>query len=160
MRPKPPQPCRYLVSSLVKAAKPNLEPRLSQRSNGPSPGGRGRGDRPRGSFSYRKGRGGPRPGRTRWPGRLVPRLNRSLRALLRRLRRPPRLPGRVQRHLPHLAHPVLGDAGDHQRLVDPRLELVQRRHGAAGYDPVLGAVALRSLDTEEFRVAGGGKLVL
>jgi hypothetical protein len=56
------------------------------------------------------------------------------------------LPRRVERHLPHLAHALLGGAGDHQRLVDPRLELADQRHRAAGDDPVLGAVALTSLD--------------
>jgi hypothetical protein len=80
--------------------------------------------------------------------RLRPRLHRcgGSRTLLGRLRRPPCLTSRIERHLAHLAHPLLGGAGDHQRLVDPGLELADQRHGAAGDDPLLGAIALFSLD--------------
>jgi hypothetical protein len=52
------------------------------------------------------------------------RLSSSFRARLSRLSRPPSLPSRIERHLPHLTHPILGDTRDHQRLVDPCLELI------------------------------------
>jgi hypothetical protein len=57
-----------------------------------------------------------------------------------------RLLGGIKRHLPHCDHGLFGRPGDRQRLVDPPLELAQqRRHGALGEQPVLGAVALGSL---------------
>ena len=171
-----PQPSRNSVSSLSKAAKPNLKPRLRHRSG----------------LSLLLGRshlitvpaggwrrfGGPPPAscggwwdqigdRTRRPAPLVlrsgclrRRLNNSLSsrpsALLSRLSRPPGLPSRIERHLPHLAHPVLRSPSDDQRLVDPCLELIQRRHRAPGNDPVVGDVSLRTLDTRQFTIGEGG----
>jgi hypothetical protein len=135
---KRPQPSRNSVSPLVEAPKPNLESRL-RRGNGRLL------DVPAGGC-LRSG--------------LNNRLSSSLRAGLSRLSGPPSLPSRIKRHLPHLAHPILGDAGDHQRLVDPRLELIQRRNGAPGNGPVVSAVAFRSLDTREFTVEEGGNSVL
>ncbi len=80
--------------------------------------------------------------------RLRGRLDRSSgsRTRLSGLSCPLRLPRRVERHLAHLAHALLGGTGDHEGLVDPGLELADQRHGAAGDDPILGAVALFSLD--------------
>jgi hypothetical protein len=177
---KRPQPSRNSVSPLVKAAKPRLEPRLRLRNGlslrlGLSP----RLDVPAGGW---RRFGGPPPAscggrwhqigdRTRRPGRIVcrygcvrlrlnKRLSRSLRARLRRLRRPPGLPSGIKRHLPHLAHPILGDTSDHQRLVDPRLELVQGRNGPSGNHPVLSVVTHRLLDTRQFTIEEGGKPAL
>jgi hypothetical protein len=155
------QPSRNSISPLVEAAKPNLKSRLRHRSRwslrlgrshlidisaggwrrfgGPPPASCGGwwdqiGDRTRrpDSIVLRYGCLRPRPNN---------RLSSSLSTPLRRLSSPPSLPSRIERHLAHFAHPVLRNPGDHQRLVDPRLKLVQGRHGAAGNYPVLGVVA-------------------
>src|SRR5215218_8824697 len=126
-----PQTSRNSVSSLSKAAKPHLEPRLTHR--------RGLSPLPARSHLIAVpaswgGRWDQIGDRTRRPNSIVPRygclrsrpnnsVSRSPRTPLRRLSRPPRLPSRVERHLPHLAHPVLRSPGDNQRLVDPRLQL-------------------------------------
>jgi hypothetical protein len=142
-RPKPPQPRRDSVSPLGKAAKSSLELRR------PSPR---RSLRQLNSGGWRRFRGLSRMGepgigdRTRRPSRLRSCLSSSHRALLRRLGGPPRLPGRVERHLAHLAHPVLGGAGDHQRLVDPCLQFAHQRHAAARHHPVLRTVSLLDPD--------------
>jgi hypothetical protein len=68
--------------------------------------------------------------------------NRSLRCVSS----PLRFPRRLDRHLADLAHPLLGGPRDHQRLVDPRFQLGDRRHRRARHDPVLGVVPLRPLD--------------
>lgn len=179
------QPSRNSVSPLVKTAKPNLKPRLRHRSGSSRRLGRSYLiDLPAGGW---RRFGGPPPAkcggwwnqigdRTRRPGRIVPRygclsnrwsrgslrngLNRRLSTPLRRLSRPPSLAGGVERHLPHLAHPVLRGPSDHERLVDPRLELVQCRDRAPGYDPIVGVVPFRTLDTREFTVEEGGNSVL
>src|SRR5215218_2176886 len=138
-----PQTSRNSVSSLSKAAKPHLEPRLTHRRGlsplparshliaVPAGGWRRFGGPPPASCGGRWDQIGDR---TRRPNSIVPRygclrsrpnnsVSRSPRTPLRRLSRPPRLPSRVERHLPHLAHPVLRSPGDNQRLVDPRLQL-------------------------------------
>jgi hypothetical protein len=175
-----PQASGNSVSPLVKAAKPNLEPRLPNRPrrsltlDAPAGGWRRFGGPPPASCGW------DQIGvRTRRPEPLVPsygclrrslnnrslsNLPRSLRsrpsARLSRLSRPARLPSGIERHLPHLAHTILGSPRDHQRLVDPRLQLVERRNRAAGYDPIVGAVPLRSLDTRQFTIEEGGKSAL
>jgi hypothetical protein len=108
-----PQPSRNSVSPLVKAAQPNLEPRLTRRSDVPAGGWRRFGGPPPGSCGGWWDQIGDR---TRRPEALVLRsgyvrgglnsLHSRLGAPLRRLSRPARLPRRVKRHLPHLAHPV------------------------------------------------------
>lgn len=177
LRLKPPQPRRQPIRSLVEAAKPNLKPRLTHRNFVPAGGWRRFGGPPPASCGGWWDQIGVRPCR---PERIVPRcgclrsalnnrlpksglnnrVSRSLGARLSRLSRPPSLPGSVKRHLPHLTHAVLRSPGDHQRLVDPRLELVQRRNRAAGYDPVVRVVSLRSLDTRENTSEEGGKSAL
>lgn len=183
LRLKPPQPSREPVSSLIEAAKPNLKPRLTHRPglsprplNATAGGWRRFGGPPPASCGGRWNQIGDR---TRRPERSVPRYgclrtgpnNRLPRsgphslssrpsARLSRLSRPASLPGRIERHLPHLTHAVLRSTRDNQRLVDPRLELAQRRNRAPGYDPVVRAVSLRSLDTREFTVEEGGNSVL
>lgn len=166
-----PQPSRNSVSSLSKAAKPNLKPRLAHRSgfsrrfrrsyllNVTAGGWRRFGGPPPGSCGGWWDQIGVRPCR---PGRIVPRygcprsgpnnsVSRSLRTPLSRLSRPPSLPGSVKRHLPHLAHAVLRRPRDHQRLVNPRLELIQRRNGAPRNHPVVSDVSLRPLDAGNLR---------
>lgn len=162
---KRPQPSRNSVSSLVKAAKPNLKPRLTDRL----------GLSPRLYVSAGGWRrfGGPPPAscggwwdqigdRTRRPDSIVPSygclrsatnngVSRRLRAFLSRLSRPPSLPSRIERHLPHLAHPILRSPRKNHGLVDPRLELVQRRNRAPGDDPVVRDVSLRPLDAGNLR---------
>src|SRR5690348_15341926 len=171
-----PQPSRNSVSPLVEATKPNLEPRLTHRGGLSRRLGRGHLiDVPAGGW---RRFGGPPPAKCGgwWdqigvrpcrPGRMVPSygclssgLNSRLGTPLRRLGRPPGLPGSIERHLPHLAHPVLRRPRDDQRLVDPRLELVQGRNRAPGDDPVVRVVPLRSLDTRENTVEEGGKSAL
>lgn len=177
-----PQPSRNSVSPLVEAPKPNLKPRLTHRLHPSLPL-----SVPAGGW---RRVGGPPPAscggwwnqigdRTRRPDSLVLRsgylrsaLNsRSLRnrprslgsrlsALLSRLSRPASLPGRIEGHLPHLAHAVLRRPGENKRLVDPRLQLIQRRNGAPGDDPVLSVVTHRLLDTREFTIEEGGKSAL
>jgi hypothetical protein len=155
---KRPQPSRNSVSPLVESAEPNLEPRLTHHV--------GLLHRPAGGW---RRFGGPPPAgcggwwdqigdRTRRPGRIVPRygclrsgLNSRLSTPLRRLSRPPSLPSGIERHLPHLAHALLRRAGDHQRLVDPRLELIQRRNSASRNHPVVSDVSLRPLDAGNLR---------
>ena len=153
-----PQPSRNSVSPLVKAAKPNLEAGLAHRLHlsllfGRSPLLSLPGDRTRrpDSIVNRCGCLRSRPNN---------RLSRSQSARLSGLSRPARLPSSVERHLPHLAHPILRRPRDHERLVDPRLELIQRRNRAAGNYPVLRVVAHRPVDTREFRIAAGGKPAL
>ena len=182
---KCPQTSREPVSSLIEAAKPHLEPRLTHRRRlsrclgrilplSVSAGG------------WRRF-GGPPPAscggwwdqigdRTRRPNSIVYRcgclrsgLNNTLlrsrphnlrcrpRARLRRLSRPARLPSRVERHLPHLAHPVLRSPRDRDRLVDPRLQLIQRRNRPPRNHPVVGDISLRPLDTRQFTIGEGGK---
>jgi hypothetical protein len=164
---KRPQPRREPVSSLRKGAKPHLEPGLGHRSDFRRRLGRGHlFDAPAGGW---RRFGGPPPGscggwwnqigdRTRRPDSIVPRygclssgLNSRLSTPLSRLSRPASLPSRIERHLPHLAHPVLGSPRDDQRLVDPRLELIQRRNGAPRNHPVLSDVSLRPLDAGNLR---------
>ena len=176
-RPKPPQPPRKPISSLTKAAKPIVKPNwwdlprlkllltesrllLSPHSRLPlsatAGGWRGRGD----PLLLRRRGWVPCRDRTRRPSNLrASNLHSggSPGTLLSSLSRPSRLLRRIHRHLADLPHPLLGGTGDHQRLVDPRLELAHGRHGAAGHDPVLGAVAFASLDSGEFRPAAGGK---
>ena len=165
-----PQPSRNSVSPLVKAAKPDLEPRLAHRS-GLSPRLR---MRPRLNIPAGGWRrfGGPPPAkcggwwdqigdRTRRPEPLVlscgclrsgpNNVSRCPSALLSRLSRPSRLPSGIERHLPHLTHTVLRDPSDNERLVDPRLELIQRRNRAARDHPVVGDVSLRPLDAGNLR---------
>jgi hypothetical protein len=171
MRPERPQPSRYSVSSLGKAAKPNLEPRprsrrgLSERRRRlggerpffdvPAGGWRGFGGPPR------QGRWHQIGDRTRRPGNVgIGSLRGRLCALLSRLSSPPRLPRSIKRHLADFPHPLLGGTGDHQRLVDPRLELADGRYDTLGDDPVLRVVAFRTLDSGEFRPEGGGKRAL
>lgn len=164
------QPSRNSVSPLGKATKPNLEPRLrrrlrlSPRLNIPAGGWRRFGGPPPASCGGRWDQIGDR---TRRPGRIVPRygclrsalnnrrlssgLNCRLSTPLRRLSGPPSLPDRVERHLPDLAHPILGSPGDHQRLADPRLELIQRRNSAPRNHPIVSDVSLRPLDAGNLR---------
>jgi hypothetical protein len=155
------QPSRNSVSPLVEAAKPNLEPRrthrlrLSLRLNASAGGWRRFGGPPPASCGGWWGQIGDR---TRRPdsivcrcGCLSSRLNSRLSARLGRLSRPPSLPSGIERHLPHLAHPVLRSPSDHQRLVDPRLELIKRGNRAPGYDPVVSDVSLRPLDAGNLR---------
>lgn len=96
--------------------------------------------------------------RIRRPGARLSRLLRSPSTLLGSLSRPTSLPSSIKRHLTDHPNPLLRSPRDHQRLVDPRLELGQGRHRALRHDPVLGGIPLRSLDTAQFRTAGGGKL--
>jgi hypothetical protein len=176
---KRPQPSGNSVSPLVKAAKPNLEPRLThhlglirhlrlslrpnvpaggwRRFGGPPPASCGGwwdqiGDRTRrpDSIVCRSGylRSGPN---NRSPRKRPSSLCSRTSARLCRLSRAPSLPGRVERHLPHLPHAVFRGARDHQRLVDPRLKLVQRRNRSPGYDPVVSDVPLRPLDGGNLR---------
>jgi hypothetical protein len=176
-RPKPPQPPRKPISSLTKPAKPHVEPNprprlrrnlllsesrltLNPPSRLPFPaaagGWRGRGDphlpRRWGWVPYRD--------RTRRPNNL-PSSNLHSRSspgtLLSRLSRPSRLLRRIHRNLADLPNPLLRSTSNNQRLVDPRFKLAHSRHSAAGDDPVLGGVALGSLDSGEFRPAAGGK---
>jgi hypothetical protein len=149
-----PQPSRNPIGSLGKAAKPNLEPRLGEGDPAPAGGWRRFGGPPPASCGGRWDQIGDR---TRRPDSLVSRygclrirpnnLRRGLRAPLRRLSRPPRLTGCVERHLPDLSDALLGGARDCLRRLDTRLELAQRRHGAARQGPVLRVVPLRSLDS-------------
>jgi hypothetical protein len=151
---KCPQARREPISSLSKAAKPNLEPRLRRSLLSASSGG------------WRRCRGLSRKGepgigdRTRRPRRSRSNVSRRLRARLRRLSRPPSLPGGIERHLPHLTDAVFRRPRNHKGLVDPRLELIQRRHGAGGNDPIVRDVSLRSLDTRQFTIEEGGNSVL
>lgn len=177
------QPSRNSVSPLVEAAKPNLKPRLthrlrrSPRLNLPAGGWRRVGGPPPakcGGWWNQIGDRTRRPDsivnrygclRTGLNNRLLRsglnnRLSSSFSTRLSRLSRPPSLPGSIERHLPHLAHPVLRGPSDHKRLVDPRLKLVQRRNRAPGNDPVVRVVAFRTLDTREFTVEEGGNSVL
>jgi len=159
MRPQPLQPSRNSVSPLTKAAKPSLKPNWPSRTSfllsgrrhivllsGSSGGWRRRGDHP-----LRSCRGWWVPCRDRTrrpelPRRTLHHLHRNLRARLSRLSRPPSLPSRIKRHLPHLAHPRFRCPRNHQRLVDPRLELPERGHVAPRHDPILRVVPLRFLD--------------
>jgi hypothetical protein len=177
---KRPQARREPVSSLRKAAESHLKPRLTHRLrlsgrlglspliNIPAGGWRRFGGPPPASCGGWWDQIGDR---TRRPTSIVPRygclrsgmnnsVSRRPSALLRRLSRPTSLPGSIKRHLPDLAHPVLRDPRDHQRLVDPRLELTQGRNRAPGNQPVVGDVSLRTLDTRQFTIGEGGKSVL
>jgi hypothetical protein len=151
-----PQPSRNSVSPLVEAAKPHLKPRLTHRLRlNPLLGRSPRlnlpvGDRARRPDPLVLSCGCLRSG----PNHSV---SRRSSARLRRLSRPPRLPGSVERHLPHLAHPVLRSTGDDQRLVDPRFQVIQRRNGAPRDHPVVSDVSLRPLDTRQFTIGEGGK---
>jgi len=77
--------------------------------------------------------------------------NSRLRARLSRLSRPASLPSRIERHLPHLAHPLLRSPRQNHGLIDPRLQLIQRRHRTSGDDPVVSDVSLRPLDAGNLR---------
>ena len=154
-----PQPSRNSVSPLVKAAKPNLKPRLTHRNFIPAGGWRRFGGPPPakcggwwnqiGDRTRRPGRIGPRYGCLR--SGLNNRVSSRPSALLSRLSRPSRLPSGVERHLPHLTHAALGRPSNHEHLVDPRLELIQRRNRAARDHPVVGDVSLRPLDAGNLR---------
>ena len=159
---KRPQPRGNPISPFAEPAKPDVESSrrslyLSFRSwrlpiPAPAGGWHRRGDHPL------LGRGWwvPCGDRTRRPSNL-PGSSRRPSTLLSRLSSPPRLPRRIQGHLPHLAHALLGGASDHHRLVDPRFELAHGRHRAARHDPVLRAVPFRPLDSRQFRPERGGK---
>jgi len=166
-----PQPRRYPIRSLVEALKPIFEssPRRPLSSfllgfNGGRLGLLARLRLKRLSRGWRRSGGLSRQGeppigdRTRGLSAQGSRARSRPSTLLSRLGGSPSLPSSIQSHLADHPHPLLRSPRDHPRLVDPRLELGQGRHRALRHDPVLSGIPLRSLDTAQFRTAGGGKL--